>query len=406
MSDRRLKNGARRAAAALVCALLVISTALASGCLRLAGKRERVKIGVFVSLTGSTSNYGISSVNGLTMAVEEVNSAGGIEGRQIELIVEDTRSDDYETNVVVRRLVHEYRVRALLGEVVSSRSMAAAPIAQTASVPMLTPSSTNPEVTLRGNYVFRSCYTDPFQAAALARFAAEGLRAKRAALLVDRSQEYSSELARLIRAEFERRGGRIVAEEAYAEGDEDFTHQLMTAGAANPDVLFVPGYYREAGLIAKRAKELGIDAPLVGGDGWDSQGLYQIGGEALRGSFFSNHFSVNDTDPAVRVFVEDYIGMYGSPPDAFAATAYDAARLLIDAVRRAGSLDRKAIRDALAETTNYKGVTGMITIGPDRNAIKPIVIIRIEQGGHYAVQERIMPGQTADAMKPYVSPPR
>ena len=256
---------------------------------------------------------------------------------------------------------------------------------------MLSPSSTNPAVTERGDYIFRSCYTDPFQASALARFARQDLHARRAALLIDRTHEYSQELARLIRASFERAGGEIVSEQIYAEGDEDFTQQLMTAGAARPDVIFVPGYYREAGMIAKRARELGINVPLVGGDGWDSQGLYQIGGEDLRGTFFSNHFSVNDPDPAVRSFVEDYIGMHGYPPDAFAATAYDAARIMFTAVRNAGSLDRRLIRDALADTTNYKGVTGTITIGRDRNAVKPIVIIRIEQGGLYAVQERIMP---------------
>jgi branched-chain amino acid transport system substrate-binding protein len=374
-----------------IAALLLACALVAPGCVRWGPRREKVRVGVFVSLTGSTADYGLSTINGIRMATEEVNSAGGIDGRQIELLVEDTKSDDYETSVAVRRLVHERGVRALLGEVVSSRSIVGASVAQSAGVPMLTPSSTSPAVTGRGDFIFRSCYTDPFQASALARFAADGLHARRAALLVDSAQEYSTELARLIRGEFESRGGRVVAEQTYAEGDEDFTQQLMTAGAARPDVLFVPGYYREAGLIAKRARELGLDAPLVGGDGWDSQGLYQIGGEDLRGSFFSNHFSVNDPDPAVRTFVEDYIGLHGYPPDAFAATAYDAARIMFAAVRNAGSLDRRRIRDALADTINYKGVTGTITFDRDRNAVKPIVIIRIEQGGLYAVQERIQP---------------
>lgn len=374
--------------ASLLLALVLAGATLSTGCSL--EKREKIRIGAFVDFTGSTSNYGISSVNGYRLAVEEINSAGGVDGRQIELILEDTRADADVTARVVRRLIEEREAHALLGEVVSSRSIVAARIAQEASVPMLTPSSTNPEVTEAGDYVFRSCYTDPFQAAALAHFAYNALHARRAALLIDRTQRYSLTLARLIGDEFVRLGGRVVADEGYAEGEESFARQLTSLRDAGPDVIFVPGYYREAGLIAKQAEGLGIEAPLVGGDGWDSQGLYQIGGEALRGSFFSNHFSVNDTDPTVRRFVEDYIGMYGSPPDAFAATAYDAARILIHAIRDAGSLERKRIREALAATANYRGVTGLITIGPDRNAIKPIVIIRIEEGGRYAVQERLI----------------
>ena len=398
MNDRSFKP-ASRCAAPLALALLLAWAALSAGCLRFGPKREKVRIGVFVSLTGGTGNYGISSVNGFRMAAEERNAAGGIGGRQVELIVEDTRSDAHETEVVVRRLVGEYRVTALLGEVVSSRSLAAAPIAQAARVPMLTPSSTSPEVTERGDFIFRSCYTDPYQAAALARFAAAGLHARRAALLVDRTQGYSVELARLISLAFARAGGQVVAEQGYAEGDEDFTPQLMELGAASPDVIFVPGYYREAGLIAKRARDMGIDVPLVGGDGWDSQGLYQIGGEHLRGSFFSNHFSAHDTEPEVRKFVEGFTGIYGFPPDAFAATAYDAAHLMFDAVERAGSSDPRAVRDALAATRDFKGVTGAVTFDAERNAIKPVVIIRIEPGGVYAVQERVMPTTQATGRK-------
>jgi len=393
----------------LVCVFAALLAAVAPGCrpdwFRGTRAEDKVRVGVFVSLTGGTAGYGLSSMNGFRMAAEEINSRGGVGGRQVELLVEDTRSDALETARVVRRLVGERNVHALLGEVVSSRSLVAAPIAQAAGVAMLTPSSTNPEVTEHGEYVFRSCYTDPFQANALARFAADGLRARRAALLIDRSQAYSVELADLFREAFARRGGQVVSEQPYSEGEEDFTQQLMQAGSASPDVIFVPGYYREAGMIARRAKELGIDAPLVGGDGWDSPGLYHIGGEYLRGSFFSNHFSVDDRDPAVQTFVEDYIGLYGYPPDAFAATAYDATRILLHAVRDAGSLDRRRIRDALASTAGFKGVTGTITLGPDRNAIKPIVIIRIETGGLYAVQERMMPQPAATPLKAALASP-
>ena len=390
MSNRGFKFSAGTTPTFLLAVLLVLAVVTGGGCLRTGERRETVRVGVFIPLTGSTADYGTSSLNGFRMAAEELNTSGGVLGRQIELMLEDTRSDAQETEVVVQRLITERGAHALLGEVVSSRSLIAARIAQKARVPMLTPSSTSVDVTRAGDYIFRSCYTDPFQAAALARFASEGLRARRAALLVDRTESYSSELASLISEAFARRGGQIVSEQGYAAGDEDFTPQLMQIGADAPEVLFVPGYYREAGLIAKRAKELGIDAPLVGGDGWGSPGLSQIGGESLHGSFFSNHFSVNDQDTAVRTFVEDYISMYGYMPDAFAATAYDAARIMFYAVRDAGTTDPARLRDALA-ATYYRGITGTVSFDRDRNAVKPIIIIRIETGGVHAVQERLMP---------------
>ena len=222
-----------------------------------------------MSLTGDTGQYGISALNGIRMAVEEANAQGGVGGHRIELIAQDTRSDAVETETVVRRLAGEYRVHALVGEIVSSRSLVAARVAQGERVPMLTPSSTSPEVTKQGDYVFRSCYTDPFQGAALAQFAAQSLRARRAALLVDSGQRYSIELARIIGEEFKRQGGEIVSEQSYVEGAGDFAPQLAEVGAARPEVIFIPGYYLEAGLLARQAKDLNIPAPLVGGDGGD-----------------------------------------------------------------------------------------------------------------------------------------
>ncbi|MBC7932822.1 MAG: ABC transporter substrate-binding protein, partial [Rubrivivax sp.] len=267
---------------------------------------EKVKIGAFMSLTGDTAQYGISALNGIRMAVEEANAQGGVGGHRVELIAQDTRSDAVETEVVVRRLAGEYGVHALVGEIVSSRSLVAARIAQGERVPMLSPSSTSPEVTKQGDYVFRSCYTDPFQGAALAQFAARTLQARRAALLIDGGERYSIELARVIREEFTRQGGQIVVEQNYARGAGDFSLVLAEVGAARPEVIFIPGYYLEAGLLARQAKELGIHAPLVGGDGWDSPRLYEIGGQALAGDYFSSHFSADDPDPQVQRFVEDY----------------------------------------------------------------------------------------------------
>jgi branched-chain amino acid transport system substrate-binding protein len=370
------------------------------GCRHLSGRsakvsaerNDRIRFGAFMSLTGATGQYGISAMDGMQMAVEEINGRGGVQGKRVELIVQDTLSDVEETRVVVRRLINDYHVHALLGEVVSSRSLAAAEIAQEARVPMLTPSSTSPGVTARGDYIFRSTYTDPFQGAAIAQFAARSLGAKRAAMLVDSDEEYAAKLAQFIREDFVRRGGEVVLEKEYEEGDSYFTEQLVAIKEAEPDVIFLPGYYREAGLIAREAKHIGVNVPIVGGDGWDSRQLYEIGEQALLGSFFSSHYSADDPDPFVRKFVEDYLRLYGHIPDAFAATAYDATRIMIDAFERTGgATDRALVRDTLAQTRNFPGVTGTITFNANRDAIKTIVIIKIEEGGRYAVQERLTP---------------
>jgi branched-chain amino acid transport system substrate-binding protein len=342
-----------------------------------------------MSLTGSTANFGISSVNGIKMAADEVNAAGGINGKLVELKVEDDRSDASEAATIVTKFVTQDQVHAILGEVASSRSIAAAPIAQNAKIPMLTPSSTNPEVTKKGDYIFRSCFIDPVQGAAIGQFAARTLNAKRGAIMVDRKNDYSTGLAKNITETFTRLGGTMVATTSYQEGDQDFNAQLTSLKGSNPEVIFVPGYYNDVGLIAKQARDKGITVPLVGGDGWDSAQLYAIGGSALDGCFFSNHYSPFDTDPKVQKFVNDYKARYGGIPDALAATAYDAALIMFDAIKRANSLDGKAIRDALAATKEFPGVTGKVTFNENRDAVKPIVMIEIKPGGTYAVRERV-----------------
>jgi branched-chain amino acid transport system substrate-binding protein len=356
---------------------------------------ERVRVGAFMSLSGDTAQYGISALNGIRMAVEEANASGGVGGRRVDLVVRDTRSDAVETSAVVDKLAREERVHALLGEVVSSRSLAAARVAQRERVPMLTPSATSPEVTAVGDYVFRSCYTDTFQGVALARFAIESLGAMHAAILVNRDQRYSVELARLIREDFERRGGKVVAQQEYPDGESDFTVQLAEVGAARPDVIFIPGYYMEVALLARQARALGLNVPLVGGDGWDSPRLTQIGGSALAGGFYSTHFSAEDPDPQVQRFVADYRRLFGSAPDSFSATAYDAARIMLAAIGRAPALERAAVRDSLAATRAFPGVTGAVTFNPERNAVKPIVVVRIGADGRQTVEAHVTPEDVA-----------
>ena len=372
----------------LVSSVVIASLLTAFAC-QSGGGGDKVKIGVFMSMTGDTANFGISSTNGIKMATDEANAAGGINGKQIELDVQDDRSDPSEAATIVTKFVTQDAVHAILGEVASSRSIAAAPIAQNAKIPMLTPSSTNPEVTKKGDYIFRSCFIDPVQGAAIAQFAAKSLGKKRAGIMVDRKNDYSTGLEKFISATFTKLGGEMVITQSYQAGDQDFNAQLTSIKGSNPDVIFVPGYYGDVALIAKQARDKGITVPFVGGDGWDAKQLYEIGGKALNGSFFSNHYSPYDTDPQVQKFVNDYKARYNSIPDALAATAYDAARIMFDAIKRANSLEGKAIRDALAATKDFPGVTGKVTFNENRDAVKPIFMIEIKDGGVYAVRERV-----------------
>ena len=367
----------------------IVIASLLGACQTQGGGGDKVRIGVFMSTTGTTANFGISSVNGIKMAADEINKAGGINGKQVELLIQDDRSDASEAATIVTKFVTQDQVHAVIGEVASSRSIAAAPIAQNAKIPMLTPSSTNPEVTKKGDFIFRSCFIDPYQGAAIAQFAAKTLGAKTAAIMVDRKNDYSTGLEKVIDQTFQKFGGKIVATQSYQEGDQDFNAQLTSLKGANPEVIFVPGYYNDVGLIAKQARDKGITVPLIGGDGWDSEQLYKIGGTALNGSYFTNHYSPFDTDPKVVKFVNDYKARYNSTPDALAATAYDAANIMFDAIKRSKSLSGPDIRDALAATNAFPGVTGTVTFNQQRDAVKPIVMIEIKDGGTYAVRERV-----------------
>jgi branched-chain amino acid transport system substrate-binding protein len=361
---------------------------------------DKVRIGLLMSMTGETANFGISSNNAIRLAADEVNKAGGINGKQIELLLQDDRSDGTEAANIATKFVSQDDVHAIIGEVGSSRTLAAAPIAQNAKIPMLTPSSTNPDVTKKGNYIFRSCFIDTVQGSAIAQFAAKTLKAKRAAMLIDRKNDYSTGLEKPIADFYVKLGGEIVINQSYQAGDQDFNAQITSIKGANPDVIFVPGYYGDVGLIAKQARDKGLNVPLVGGDGWDSPTLYQIGGSALDGCYFTNHYSPDDPDPRVQKFVNDYRSRYGTLPDALAATGYDAALIMFDAIRRAGSLEGPAIRDALAATKDFPGVTGVVTFNEQRNAVKPIMVIRIEPGGKFAIAERV---EVEGAAKPVTS---
>ena len=339
---------------------------------------DKIKVGEFASLTGKEATFGQMSHNGSLLAIEEVNAAGGVLGRQLELITEDTQSKSGESSTVVRKLISRDKVVAILGEVSSGRSLEAAPICQAAQIPQISPSSTNPEVTEKGDYIFRVCFIDPFQATVIARFAKNSLKARAVAVFSDASAAYSVGLSKFFKERFVEEGGKILLEQKYNSGDKDFKAQLTAIKAMNPEAIFVPGYYTEAGLIAQQARQLGITQPLFGGDGWESAKLIEIGGQAIEGCYFSTHFSPQEKSAQVEAFVQKFQARYNESPDAMGALAYDSAMLLVDAMKRAGSTEGPKVRDALAATKDFQGVTGKITLDANRNASKSAVILVVK----------------------------
>lgn len=360
------------------CLLLSLAT-LALACSKPAS--DEIRIGEFGSLTGGTATFGISTHEGVLLALDEINKSGGLLGKKVTVISEDNQSKPEESVTAVLKLIKQNEVVAVIGEVASSRSLAAAPQCQANGIPMLSPASTNPKVTQVGDYIFRACFIDPFQGSTMARFAVNRLHAKRIAILTDAKNDYSVGLTEFFKATAQQLGAEIVAEESYAEGDIEFKAQLTAIKATNPDVVYAPGYYTECALIARQARELGLDVPFLGGDGWDSPKTVEIGGKAVEGTYITNHYSPEDQRPEVQKFIADYKAKYGGKvPDAMAVLGYDAMRMMADAIRRAGSTDGAKIRDALAQTKDFAGVSGHISMDKDRNAQKDIVVLQIRDG--------------------------
>lgn len=342
-------------------------------------RAQDIVIGEFASLTGSEATFGINSSNGVELAKEEINKAGLLGGRKIKIVIEDDQSKPGQPSSAVKKLIASDKAIAIVGEIASSRSLEAAPICQEAKIPMVSPGSTNPSVTEKGDYIFRVCFIDPFQGTVMAKFALDNLHVKKVAILQDVKSDYSKGLAQYFKEYFTAHGGEIVIERSYSGGgtDKDFRAQLTSIKAAQPDAIFVPGYYTEAGLIGKQARSLGIKVPLLGGDGWDSPKLAEIGGSGIDGCYFSTHFSTQDTNPKVQDFVKKYQEKFKMMPDGMAPLGYDAMMILASAITTAGSTDAAKIRDALASVKDYDGVTGKITIDSKRNASKAAVVLKV-----------------------------
>lgn len=337
-------------------------------------------LGVATSLTGGQATFGISTRNGIDLALNQANEAGGVKGKKLAMRVYDTQGKPEEAAQAVTRLITQDKVLIILGDVASSNSLAMAEKAQAAGVPMITPSSTNPTVTEKGDYIFRACFIDPFQGFVMAKFAREHLKLSQVAVLQDNKSAYSIGLTEVFTRKFTEMGGKIATTESFSQGDTDYRAQLTAIKKTQPEGIYVPGYYSEVGVIARQAKELGLNVPLLGGDGWDSEKLYELGGSAIQGSYFTNHYSPDNPDPRIQKFVADYKAAYGGVPDALAALAFDAANMAIDALKQAPDTSGPALRDTIAKTKDFPGVGGTITLDEKRNPVKAAVVLKVGDG--------------------------
>lgn len=351
---------------------------------------DTILLGEVGSLTGSEAAFGVSTRNGIELALEEANAAGGVKGKKLAVRVYDDQSKPEEAAAATTRLITQDKVVAILGEVASSNSLAMGPIAQEAKVPMVSPSSTNPKVTEVGDYIFRVCFIDPFQGFVMAKYAHDDLKFKKVAILTDKKSAYSEGLTEVFQRKFSEMGGKIVGVEAYSKGDTDFRAQLTNIKKLKPEGLYVPGYYQDVAIIAEQARELGLKVTMMGGDGWDSEKLFELGGSAVEGSYVSNHYSADDPTPRVQDFIKKYQAKFGAVPDSLAALGYDAAKVVIEAMTRAPDLSGPALREAIASTKDFPGVAGTITLDEKRNPVKPAVVLTVE-GGKFKYKATVAP---------------
>ena len=368
----------------LACAVLgaTLLGSVFAGC----GSKESgdtIKVGANFELTGNVANYGNATLEGLQLAIDEANEAGGINGKKIELVSVDDKSEAAESINAATKLISDDDVKVIVGPATTGLVLAETQTATDAKVPIIAPCATSPEATVENGkvkpYVFRSCFIDPQQGEVMATFAAKELKAKTAVIYVDNSSDYSKNLAKVFKEKFEAAGGKVVMEEAFLQKDQDFKATLTKLKTANADVMFVPAYYEEVGKIVKQAREMGINSAILGTDGWDDTKVVDIAGaDALNNTFFSTHYSEKDAE--VQGFIEAYKKKYNHAPNVFAALGYDAGKMLVDALKRAGSGDTEKIREALEATKDLKVGTGTISMDKNHNPIKTAVILEMKNG--------------------------
>ena len=344
---------------------------------------NEIKVGANFEITGNQANYGSAGLDGLKLAIKEANDAGGIDGKKITLVQADTKSEASEAVNSATKLISDDKVKVIVGPMVTANVMAESQVANDNKIPVIAPAATNPDVTVENGktkpFIFRSCFIDPQQCTVMAEFAAKQLKAKTAVMYLDSSSDYSKSLGKVFKEKFEANGGKVVMEEAFLAKDQDFKAALTKLKTANADVVFVPAYYEEVGKIVKQARELGITAPMLGTDGWDDPKVVDIAGaDALNNTYFSTHYFEKDQD--VQGFIESFQNEYGHAPNVFAALGYDAGKMLIDAIKRAGSADPEKIQKALEETKDLQVGTGKITMDQNHNPIKSAVILEMKNG--------------------------
>jgi branched-chain amino acid transport system substrate-binding protein len=341
---------------------------------------DTIKIGAVVPLTGQVSSFGQSAKKGLELLQEQTNSAGGINGRKVEFLIQDDEGKAASAVTVGQKLINSDKVAAIVGPLTSTSANSLAPICQQYGIPMVTGTGTNVNITKAGDYVFRTCFIDPFQGQVMAKFAAEDLKAKTAAVLFNNGDDYSKGLADAFKSSFTAKGGSIVDEETYNTGDKDFNAQLTKISPKKPDVLFLPEYYGDVAVIAKEARNANIKSTFLGGDGWDSSDLFKIGGDAVNNGYFSNHYAADDTAKEVVEFIKAFQAKYsGETPDAMAALNYDAGKVLLECIKKANSTDGAKVRDAL-KAFDGTVVSGHIKFNESRDAVKAAVIIKTDNG--------------------------
>ena len=363
----------------------VLVSGLIAGC---GSKSDKdLKIGMIYELTGNTASYGTSAANGAKLAFKEINAAGGVLGKQIQLVTADNKGEPSESANAMSKVISQNKVVAITGFTVSSCGIAASAVAEANKIPFVAAATVNPRVTVDERtgkvkeYTFRACFIDSFQGTVGANFALNGLKAKRTAVMTDTSSDYSKGLADVFKSTYTKAGGNVVAEESYLQKDQDYKPILTKIKAQNPDLIYIPGYYEDVGKIIKQARELSMNMPVLGGDAWDSPVLVEMGGaQALNNTFFTNFYSIEDKNPVSNAFVESYRKEYGKTPDSMAAMGYDAAKLLVDGIKRANSTEAGKIKDALSATKKFSSVSGEMSLNENHDAVRGVVIIELKDG--------------------------
>ena len=394
-ANRPSNPGRRNVLVIVVLALSVFALFIGSACTKnqssSSEQSDQLVIGEVSSMTGPEATYGLSAHQGIVLALEDLNATGGVQGKTLKLVSMDSQGKPDESARAITKLISQDRVVSVVTGVISSNALAMAPIAQKNHVPFIATIATQPKVTDLGDFIFRGCLMDSFQGTVMAKFGLDQLKMRRVAILRDVKSDYSIGLAQTFSEVLKQGGGEVVVDQTYTAGDIDFKAQLTAIRGKKPDAMYVPGYYSDVSLIARQARELGMNISLLGGDGWDSPKLKEIGGDALSGSYFSGHYSPDEPSPRLKDFLSHYQEKYHTVPDGLAVMGYEGVQILGAALKKAKTLDREGIREALASSKDVETVTGVVSIDSKRNAARSAVVLMIEKDGKLKYRATVAP---------------